>query len=126
MKPMPLLIDIVSSFVKLVRGIEPKWDKAYLRFRCEESWSEVKATYVHGTEVLFVGAIEHGDVFGHIDGKGRELLASMGETQGVFLLRVNSPSPSLQYKIKYEYVDMDRWKISKMDGGTGIPEGIED
>lgn len=32
---------------------------------------------------------------------------------------------SFEYEIKFEYEDMNRWRISKFDGGTGIPAGLE-
>jgi len=46
----------------------------------------------------------------------------LGNTEGVFLLTVDSNNA---YEINFEYKDMNRWKISKSDGGTGIPEGVE-
>lgn len=119
----PVVIDIAKSFIKLVQGIEPKWNKAYFRFRLQESVCEAKGSYVHGTEVVIINVLKHKDFFHPINDKAQELLTLLGKMQGVFLLVVNS---NFEYDIKFEYENMNRWKISKLDGGTGIPEGIED
>ena len=31
---------------------------------------------------------------------------------------------SLDYRVNFEFEDMTKWKITKMDGGSGITEGI--
>ncbi|GAB7126174.1 hypothetical protein JCM19000A_06810 [Silvimonas sp. JCM 19000] len=54
--------------------------------------------------------------------KGQDLLAAPGKAEGVFLLVIDS---NFDYEIKFEYEDLDRWKISKLGGGTGVPVGIE-
>lgn len=118
----PVVIDIAKTFIKLVREIEPKWNKAYFRFRIQESDSETKGSYVHGNEVELISVFKHRNFFDSIDEKGRNLMAILGNAEGVFLLTVNSNNA---YEINFEYKDMNRWKIDKLDGGTGIPEGVE-
>jgi hypothetical protein len=118
----PLVIDIAKSFIKLVQEIEPKWDKAYFRFCSKDSVCEAKGSYVHGTDVVIINVLKHKNFFHPINDKGQELLTLLEKTEGVFLLTANS---DFNYEIKFEYQDMNRWKISKLDGGTGIPEGIE-
>ncbi|WP_197664926.1 hypothetical protein [Acinetobacter venetianus] len=53
--------------------------------------------------------------------KGQELLAAFDKTKGIFLLVIDS---NFDYEINFEYHDINRWKISKLAGGTGVPEGI--
>ena len=45
----------------------------------------------------------------------------LAKERGVFLITVNA---NLEYDIKFEWNDLEKWKISKLDGRTGIPEGI--
>jgi hypothetical protein len=118
----PIVIDIAKSFTKLMQGIEPKWNKAFLRFSGQDSVCEVKGSYLQGADVVMINALKHKNFFHPINDKGEELLISLGKKQGVFLLILN---PNLEYEIKFEYDDLNRWNISKLDGGLGVPEGIQ-
>lgn len=118
----PLVIDIARGFISLVMSIEPGWKKAYLRFLAEESESEVKGSVVSESGVQIIDVLKHKDFFHPAAAKGRELLQALGKDEGLFLLIIDS---SFDYEIKFEYENMDRWKISKFDGGTGIPTGLE-
>jgi hypothetical protein len=118
----PLVIDIAKLFVTLVRGIEPNWHKAYLRFSSHHSVSEAKGSYVHQSGVEIIDVLKHKDFFHGVVKKGQDLLAAVGKIEGVFLLVTDS---NFDYETKFEYYDMNRWRISKIGGGTGIPDGIE-
>jgi hypothetical protein len=118
----PLIIDIAKGFITLVRGIEPNWRKAYLRFGSHHSVSEAKGSYVHQSGVEIIDVLMHKDFFHGVARKGQGILAALGKTEGVFLLVTDS---NFDYETKFEYHDMNRWRISKLGGGTGIPEGIE-
>jgi hypothetical protein len=118
----PLIVDLAKSFISLVRGIAPDWSKGYLRFCSQNSVSESKASYVHKSGVEIIDVLKFKDFFQEATIKGQELLATIGKSEGLFVLIVDS---NLEYEIKFEYSDMGRWRISKMKGGTGIPEGLE-
>ena len=62
------------------------------------------------------------DFFNAATAKGKEVLAAIGKSEGLFLLIADS---NFDYEIKFEYSDMDKWRISKMKGGTGVPAGLE-
>ena len=118
----PHVIDIAKSFVALVRDVEPKWQKGYLRFCSHDLTTEVKASYVHGGGVEIINTLKHKNFFGSFTKKGKELLAALGKDRGLFLLVIDS---SLNYEIKFEYQNLERWRITKLEGASGIPEGLE-
>jgi hypothetical protein len=118
----PLVIDIAKGFIALVREVEPTWEKAYLRFVSSDSTAEAKASYVHATGVEIINVLEHKEFFHSVTKKGQELLAALGKDHGLFLLVTDS---SFSYEIKFEYHDLEKWRISKFPGSTGVPEGIE-
>lgn len=118
----PLVIDIAKGFITLVQGIETKWSRAFLRFSSHQSVSEAKGSYVHPFGVEIINVLKHKPFFHGIARKGQEILTAVGKTDGVFVLITNS---TLDYEIKFEYHDMSRWRIGKLGGGTGVPEGIE-
>ena len=118
----PLVVDLAKSFISLVRSIAPDWSKGYLRFCSQSSVSESKASYAHKSGVEIIDVLQFKDFFQRATVKGQELLAAIGKSEGLFVLIVDS---NFDYEIKFEYGDMEKWRISKMKGGTGIPVGLE-
>jgi hypothetical protein len=118
----PLVIGIAKDFISLVREIEPKWQKAYLRFVSRDSVAQAKGSYTHeaGTEIINV--MKHKGFFHSVTKKGQELLAALGKDEGLFLLVSDS---SFKYDIMFEYQNLKRWEINKLAGNSGVPEGIE-
>ena len=51
-----------------------------------------------------------------------DLFGLFGEPKGVLLLEAAS---NLSYDIRYEFADQSKWQITKLNGGTGIPAGLE-
>lgn len=118
----PLVVEIAKSFMLFLRDIAPHWRKAYLRFSLQGSVSEIKASYVYESGVEIVDATKSKEFFHPMLQKGKDLLAALGKDGGIFLLVAES---NFEYEIKFEYKDMNRWKISKLGGGTGIPVGAD-
>jgi len=118
----PIVIDLAKSFISLVRDIDPEWHKGYLRVYVGDGVSEAKASYVRQSGVEIIDVLKHKEFFHAAPAKGRDLLAALEKPGGLFVLIVDS---SFDYEIKFEYKNMNKWRISKLKGGTGIPEGLE-
>nr|EIT1518104.1 hypothetical protein [Acinetobacter baumannii] len=73
------------------------------------------------TGVEIIDVLKYKDFFQPVNMNGQELLAALGKIKGVFLLVIDA---NFDYEINFEYQDMNRWKISKLAGGTGVSEGI--
>lgn len=116
-----VVVDLAKEFVSLVGSLDSTWTKAYYRFRAEELRYGSNASLVSGSGVILLGAIRHGPFYESMNEKGAKLLHHLGKKRGVFLLIVDN---KLDYDIKFEWDDLRRWEISKMDGRSGIPEGI--
>lgn len=117
----PIIVDIAKRLMLLVRDAYPDWQEAYLRFSINNLVSDVKASCVHGRGVDVMDVIQHGGFFQLMGHQGKELMRALGLVDGVFLLVVNS---KYDYEIHFERADMTRWRISKLDGGTGVPAGM--
>jgi hypothetical protein len=118
----PIIIEIAKGFITLIRGIRPDWQKAYLRFSDWDAVIGAKASYVHPAGVELVDVLQHKAFFHDVQRRGRELLDALEKQEGVFLLSIAS---DFKYKFDFEWEAKDRWRISKLSGGTGIPEGLE-
>lgn len=121
-----LVFEIAKEFVELVRRVEPKWSKAYFRFCLEgprDGWTKHGATasYVIKSTAALIAASKHGTFYDSMNNKIMRLLTMLGKDQAVVLVVINS---TFHCDIKFEYQNLDQWKITKMDGGTGIPEGL--
>jgi predicted regulator of Ras-like GTPase activity (Roadblock/LC7/MglB family) len=114
-----VVVDLAKEFASLVGSLDSAWTKAYYRFRAEELRYGSNASYVSGPAVTLIGAIKHGPFYESMNEKGAELLKHLGKKKGVFLLIVDN---KLDYDIKFEWDDLHRWEISKMDGRSGIPD----
>jgi hypothetical protein len=73
------------------------------------------------SSVFLIDTLENSEALRALGRMGHELIRTLGEDAGVGLLTVNS---KFEYEIQYEWNDLRRWNITKLDGGTGIPEGI--
>lgn len=118
----PFAVGLAKALVKLVQEVEPDWRNAYMRVSLREGGVEAKASYVHASGAEIFDVLQHKDFFHSATREGRELMAALGKDRGVFLLVVDS---NLNYEFKFESANMDRWRISKLRGGTGVPEGLE-
>ncbi|MCC4590167.1 hypothetical protein LL974_03335 [Xanthomonas campestris pv. cannae] len=117
----PLIIGLAKDFISVVSKVDPAWDFGYFRFSLQDSYSESKASCAYKSGVEIIDVLKFKYFFHEANAKGREILSSMGKSEGVFLLVIDS---KFNYEIKFEYTDMDKWRISKIGGGTGIPVGL--
>lgn len=115
-----VVIELAKSLIDLARKIEPKWNKAFFRFSLDEAKYGSNGSYIVGSEVIIFDPFLCGETFFRMNEEGVKLLKLLDKSRGVFLVRADS---SFDYDIKFEFQDLERWKITKLDGGTGLPEG---
>ena len=115
------VVEIAKTFIAMLQVTAPKWEKGFFRFKSEDDNYGSNASYVIGNEAFLVGALRNGVFFDRANRIGRNLIESFGRTRGMFLLIAEN---NFDYKIEFEWDDLDRWEITKLDGGTGIPAGL--
>ncbi|RKP52535.1 hypothetical protein [Trinickia fusca] len=116
-----IVIELAKEFIGLMRELEPKWSKAYYRFRSEGARYGSNASYVSDSNVSLIGALKWGDFYERMNEHGAKLLETLGKTQGVFLLTVDA---EFNYDVQFDWEDLRRWEITKLNGETGLPRGI--
>ena len=117
-------IDLVRAVVEHMRATDDTWKEAFVRFQALDRVTTAKASYVAERGVFIVDVIQARLFMKEVQTFGERLvgLASEdGNTACLFLLAVDC---KLRYEFVYEWTDFDRWRISKLDGGTGRPEGF--
>lgn len=118
----PAAIEISRSFVGLIRSLETPWNVAYLRCLIDSDFVEAKASYAYSGQAEIIDVLKNKEFFHAIADKTRVFFDALHKSDGLFLLTVTS---SLDYEFQFEYADMQRWWISKLNSGTGFPAGVD-
>lgn len=116
-----IVIELAREFIDLVRSLDGGWIKGYYRFRAEYLRYGSNASYLGSVGVVLIGALKHRQFYDSMNQKGLRLLKHIGKESGVFLLEIDN---NFDYHIHFDWADLHRWEITKMDGRTGMPEGI--
>ena len=116
-----IVVELAKEFIGLVRSIEPKWNRAFFRFSTDEMKYGSNASYSFDSAVTLIDPFKCKPFFSSMNEKGKQLFRLIKKERGVLLLTVDS---DFNYDTKFEYDNLERWKISKIDGGTGVPVGI--
>jgi hypothetical protein len=116
-----LVIDLAAAFTRLADEAAPGFTTAYLRFAAEGARFGSTASCVTPAGAALVDAVAHRGAFGRLNAFGARLLRSLGRETGVVLLVIDA---ARGYEIRFEHQDLGRWRISRRDGGTGVPEGL--
>ena len=118
-----LIVELPKTLMKALQEGFPGWRRAFLRFDASDSHHGSMGSYVTEKGVFLFDTMTLAPLFKELNEMGWELRSVMpgGLQFCVFLLSVNA---DVSYKIDFEFYNPDRWQITTMDGGTGIPEGF--
>ncbi len=123
-KSAELTIELAKTFAAEMRGIGAPWIKAYMRFEAGDEWCGCKGSYTTEDGTTLLDVFKHKELMRRFQELGpqlREALSHNGKKFCVTLLTIDS---EMNYEFLYEYNDTNKWEISKMDGGSGVPEGV--
>ncbi len=115
------VIDLARDLIETVRGIDPSWTRAYYRLRVEPSQHGSNASFTAAGLTKLIDPFKNSAFFDRMNAVGTRLVASLNKEHAVVLLTAGS---DFSYQIFFEHENLDRWKISKLNGGTGAPEGL--
>lgn len=118
----PIVIDLVKALVAHARTTRPDWTHAYFRVQKEQNWLGSNGSLVTRAKVHLLDPFGAEDFYECMKAAAARLFASMDKERGLFVLEVDS---SLDYEIHFEWTDLNRWKITKLDGAKGTPAGLE-
>ena len=113
-------VHMVKEFLHVLNLDYAGWKEAYFRFVMGDRFAGGEASCVVGDEVVLMDTWPK-TLWNDIFACGEELLMAAGVEAGVLLLVVKD---NQEFDIHLDFADPDRWEITKMDGGTGIPKDI--
>lgn len=118
------IVSLAKQFMSAMQRIEPKWERAYWRFNSEADNFGCKASYVAAEGIQIIDVIKERPFIQAMQSLGRLLWTEWENPNKRFcvcLLRIEN---TFDYDIQFEYEDSSKWQISKLNGGTGLPEGL--
>jgi len=117
-----VVVELAKELITLVLELEPRWQEAFFRFAEDKALYGSTASFIWDSKVEILSVFQHRPFFTSMNQRGQRLLRSLGRQEGLFLLVARS---DFNYQIKFEFNDLNRWPISKLNGGTGVPEEID-
>ena len=118
-----LLVRLAKIFISHLQAQVPQWQQAFLRFNADDGRYGSTASYVASSGVYLISAIKYKEMYEEINSLGWEL-RSVLPGDSPFVVFILAVTPDFDYKFDFERSDRNRWKITKMDGASGIPEGF--
>lgn len=115
-----IVIDMAKALIGVVREVAPSWKAAYYRFYADERERGANASYADPAGVVLIWAVRQGDFYKRMEALSVQLFKVLGRERGVLLL---SAKADFSYDVKFDFDNLDRWKITKLEGASGIPEG---
>lgn len=119
-----ITVELVRALVVEMQSMSQSWKQAFIRFEYRDNVTATKGSYETEHGVFMLDAMKVRPLFALMATRGPELIdatSQIGKRPCVFLLVVDS---KLSYEIQYEWQDLSRWPISKMDGASGLPVGF--
>ncbi|MFN7153239.1 MAG: hypothetical protein ACK4OE_06065 [Acidovorax sp.] len=123
-KSSPVVIALAKEFMSAVCRIAPTWNRAFWRFESEEFRFGSNASYVTPDGVFLVSAMKESAMYDALNALGRQLWDCEPEPKKRFCVCLLGIENSFDYEIKFEREDISKWRITKIDGKSGIPDGL--
>lgn len=113
-----IVVELAKEFIELVQGIEPKWTRGFYRFQYEIIRYGGNCSYSSSFETILIDPFDQNLVIKSMNNKALKIIELLEKERAVLLLIVDS---DFNYEIKFEYENLDCWRITKLNRGTGIP-----
>jgi hypothetical protein len=111
-------VEMAAATVEFMVERGEPWDCAYYRYVETDALWGSNGSFRHGGRVTLFSVSRDGSYLDAMNDVSRQVLEHLGKKRAVLLLTVGV---DMTYKLDFEFDDMDRWKISRAEGRTGIP-----
>ncbi|PVZ66700.1 hypothetical protein [Pelagibaculum spongiae] len=101
------------------------WSKAFYRIRALPSQFGGNGSYINGDEVELIGVFDHEELLEPLHKLFKELWQALESIEKEFIVCLLVVDSEYNFNIYFDYEDPEKWSISKLDGGIGIPVGYE-
>ena len=120
--PSEIVIELAKTLISFAERTAGSWSKVYYRFACAPGQTKSSASYVGPDRVELISALGNKDFLDEMGALSGKLFSVLNESQGVLLLEA---ATDFSYNVHYDFEDLGRWQITKLNGATGIPAGLD-
>ena len=120
----PVVISLAKELITAMQRITPGWERAYWRFVSADDRYGSNASYSEATEVTLISTLRESQLFEKLNNLGRELWNSERDPSRKFRVCLLVVTSDFDYEIKFEQHDENRWRITKLDGKSELPDGL--
>ncbi|WP_114695823.1 hypothetical protein [Motiliproteus coralliicola] len=116
-----IVIDLAKELISFVSSQESNWKTAYFRFHINGSNYGSNGSYEISESIKLFDPFEDESFFDTMNTQGKKLHNILSKKSEPFIVMLLTIDHSGNYKVLFENKDADKWKISKANGGTGVP-----
>ena len=119
-----LVVKLGREFITLIRRLDPSWSHAYWRFEAEEFRCGSNASYKGDAGINLIDTVKEHAVFNTLNELGRQLWLTESEKEKRFAVCLMIVDSTFDCELKFERKDMAKWRITKLNGASGLPAGL--
>src|SRR5689334_8099586 len=118
-----LTMELAKSLIREMEAMGIRWNTAFLRAEFREEVETYNGSFVLEDGVHLFDVLEHEPFFAFVREIAPQLRAASANGAVQFCVALLIVDSNFNYEMKYEYADANRWVISKLHGGSGVPVG---
>jgi hypothetical protein len=118
-----LTAELAKSLIREMEAMGTRWNTAFLRAQFEDGVDTYNGSFVLDDGVHLFDVLKHKPFFAFVREIAPRLRAASANGDAQFRVALLVVDSGFDYEVKYDYADADRWAISKLNGGTGMPVG---
>lgn len=123
-KSAELTIELAKAFATEMHNLGTPWIKAYMRFEAGDDWCGCKGSYTTADGAILLDVFKHKDLMRRFQELGPQLREELSHNGKRFCVTLLTLDADMNYEFLYEYNDANKWAISKLDGASGVPDGV--
>jgi hypothetical protein len=118
-----LVLELARLLIREMQAMGKPWTKAFLRMEIADGVQTHRGSFLVGDFVHLFNVLEHKTMFSSVHELVPQLREASANDDRRFCVALLIVDSKFNYEVRYEYDDVARWAISRLDGGSGMPAG---
>lgn len=119
-----IVLELAKDFIQVMLDSNEQFDKAFFRFHSDKNGYGGNASYISGQNVNLLGQFKFDGFVEKTCDNFEQLKSLIAQNNKPFCVALLVIDSSYNFKVFYEYSDIDKWFITKIDS-DGMPKGYD-